>query len=228
MTRILFATLGLACCALLAGRVAEAQPPDPAAMAKQYAESARQNATLMKQYSWKMRVEMNVDGKAHPAQIYQMRYDMDGKLQKTPLTAPEEIKKKRGLIRGAIQKNKIEDFKEWSAQLHELIKDYMAPTPGNMMDFYGKARMSPGPDSTAQMAAGDFLQKGDKATFWVNKETSAPVRYNFVTVLDGDAVEGNVEFAQVTGGPRYPGRVTVSVPARKVTTKVENFDFLKQ
>ncbi len=228
MTRILFTTLGLACCVLLSGRDAGAQPPDPAAMAKLYAESARQNATLMRQYSWKMRVEMTVDGKTHPAQIYQMRYDMDGKLQKTPLTAPEEIKKKRGLIRGAIQKNKIEDFKEWSAQLHELIKEYMAPSPGSMLDFYSKARMSPGPDSTAQMAAGDFLQKGDKATFWVDRESRAPLRYRFVTALEEDGVEGNVEFAQVTGGPRYPGRVTVSVPARKVTAKVENFDFLKQ
>ena len=104
----------------------------------------------------------------------------------------------------------------------------MAPSPGTMLDFYSKARMSPGPDSTAQMAAGDFLEKGDRATFWVNKATSAPVRYNFVTSLDGDSVEGSVEFAQVAGGPRYPGRVTVSVPARKVTTKVENSDFLKQ
>ncbi len=228
MTRTLFATLGLACCALLAGRTAGAQPPDPTAVAKQYAESARQNATLMRQYSWKMRVEMTVDGKTHPAQIYQMRYDMDGKLQRTALTAPEEVKKKRGLIRGAIQKNKIEDFKEWSEQLQDLIKDYMAPSPGAVLDFYSKARMSPGSDTTAQVAAGDFLQKGDRATFWVHKQSSAPVRYSFVTALDEESVEGNVEFAQVTGGPRYPGRVTVSVPGRKVTAKVENFDFVKQ
>lgn len=228
MTRTICATFGLACCALLAGSIARAQPPDPADMAKRYAESARQNAALMRQYSWKMRVEMTVDGKVRPAQIYQMRYDMDGKLQKTPLAAPEQVKKKRGIIRGAIQKEKIEDFKEWAEQLTEVVGEYMAPSPGTMMDFYSKARMSPGPDGTAQMAAGDFLQKGDKATFWVHKETNAPVRYNFVMTLDGDGVEGNVEFGQVTDGPRYAGRVSVLVPARKVTAKIENYDFMKQ
>lgn len=222
------AIVGASCLALLFGCLAQAQPPDPAAMAKQYAENARQNATVMKQYSWKMRVEMTVDGKTKPAQIYQMRYDVDGVLQKTPLTAPEPVKKKRGLIRGAIQKEKIEDFKEWAEQLAETVKSYMTPSPGTMMDFYSKATMSPAPDGTAQMSAGGFLQKGDKATFWVNKETSAPVRYQFSTTLDGDPVDGNVEFHRVTDGPQYAARVTVSVPARKVTAKIENFDYLKQ
>jgi len=228
MTQTTRAIVGVACLALVGGGIAQAQPPDPAAMAKQYAENARENATLMKQYSWKMRVEMTVDGKSRPAQIYQMRYDMDGKLQKTALTAPEQVKKKRGIIRGAIQKSKIEDFKEWSAELAEVVKEYMAPSPGTMMDFYGKAVMSPGPEGTAQMSAGDFIQKGDKATFWVNRETNAPVRYQFFTTCDGDPVEGNVELSRVTDGPRYAGRVAVSVPARKVTARIENFDFTKQ
>jgi len=227
MTRTIRATLGLACCALLAGGIAGAQLPDPAAMAKRYAESARQNADLMKQYSWKMRVETTVDGKTRPAQIYQLRYDRDGKLQKTPLTAPEQVKKKRG-IRGAIQKGKIEDFQEWTGQLAEVVQEYMTPSPGTMMDFYAKARMSPAPDGTAEASAGDFLRKGDRATFWIDKGTHAPVRFDFVTTLDEDAVEGKVEFGQVTDGPRYAGRVTVSVPARKVTAKVENFDYMKQ
>ena len=197
-------------------------------MARQYEERARENAASMKRYSWKMRVEMTVDGKTHPAQIYQMRYDLDGNLQKTALTAPEQVKKKRGLIRGAIQKEKIEDFQEWSEKLAETVKRYMAPSPGTMMDFYGKAVMSPAPDGTAQMSAAGFLEKEDRATFWVNRETGDPVRYRFLAQLDGDAVDGSLEFSRVAGGPQYPARVTVSVPAKKVTAKVENYDFLEQ
>lgn len=227
MTQIIRAIAGFACLGLLSGGAARAQPPDPATMATQYADAARENATLMKQYSWKMRVEMTVDGDTKPAQIYQMRYDRDGNLQKTPLTAPEQVKRKRG-IRGAIQKDKIEDFREWSAKLAELIQRYMAPSPGTMMDFYGKAVMSPGPNGTGQMSAGGFLQKDDRVTFWVNRETNDPLRFQFITALEGDRVEGNVEFDRVTGGPQYAARVAVSVPERKIAAKVETFDYLKQ
>jgi len=215
------------CLGALAGGSMRAQAQDPAAMAKQYAESAKLNAEMMTQYSWKMRVELTLDKETKPAQIYQLRYDADGKLQKTQVTATEEVKKKRG-IRGKIQKGKIEDFKEWTEQVVELLKDYMAPSPGTMMDFYSKAAMSSAEGGTVQMSATGFLTKEDKATFWIDKETGTPVRYQFVTTLDGDSIEGNVEFQRVTDGPQYPARVTVSVPAREVTAKIEQFDFVKQ
>ena len=41
----------------------------------------------------------------------------------------------------------------------------MAPTAGNMMDFYSKAAMAQAPDGTARMSAGGFLQPGDTATY---------------------------------------------------------------
>jgi hypothetical protein len=227
MNRSTCTFVAIACAAVLPGTVAWAQPPDAAEMARRYGESARQNATLMQQYSWKMRSELTIKGEAKPAQIYQLRYDLDGKLQKTQVTAAQEPKKKRG-IRGANQKGKIEDFQAWAAELADLVKGYMAPSPGTMMDFYGKATMSPSPDGTAQMSAGSFLQPGDKATFWVDKQTSAPVRFQFNTSLQGDPVEGIVEFGRVPNGPQYAARISVSVPAKKVTAKIENFDFVKQ
>jgi hypothetical protein len=226
MNRSVGASLVVACIAVLPGTPAGSQPPDPAAMAKRYSESAQKNAALLRQYSWKMRTEVTIKGDTKPAQIYQMRYDLDGKLQKTQLTAPQEVKKKRG-IRGAIQKGRIEDFQEWVAELTDLVKGYMAPSPGTMLDFYARATMSPATDSTAQVSAPAFLQKGDRATFWVDRETGAPVRFRFDTTLDGDPVEGNVDFGRIPGGPPYAARVKVSVPARNVSAKIENFDFQK-
>ena len=55
--------------------------PDPAAMASGYAQEAQQNAALMRQYSWKMRVEVTVKDETKPPKIYQMRFDVDGKPQ---------------------------------------------------------------------------------------------------------------------------------------------------
>jgi hypothetical protein len=212
---------------LLSAGVVLAQTPDPASMARQYAVNARENATLMRQYIWQMRVEITLKGNTKPAQLYQMRFDADGKPQKTLLTQPQEEKKGRG-VRGRVKANKIEDFQEWAGKLAELVKGYMAPTPGTMMDFYAKAVLSSSPDGTVQISAGDFIQKGDKATYWLDKETKIPRRFAFETALDGDAVSGQVEFGQVEGGPQYAARITVEVPSKKVAAKIENFNYQRQ
>jgi len=204
-----------------------AQGADPGAMASQYAANAKQNAAVTRQYAWQMRVEVTLKGEPKPAQLYQMRFDVDGKPQKTLLTAPAEEKKGRG-IRGRIKENKIEEFKEWAGKLAELVKGYMAPTPGTMMDFYAKAAYSQSPDGKVQISGTSFIQPGDKASYWIDPATQSPCRFEFQTVLDGDPVSGKVEFAQVPGGPQYFARLLVSVPAKKVSAKIENFNYQKQ
>lgn len=204
-----------------------AQGGDPGAMASQYAANAKANAAVTRQYAWQMRVEVTLKGEPKPAQLYQMRFDVDGKLQKTLLTAPAEEKKSRG-IRGRIKENKIEEFKEWAGKLAELVKGYMAPSPGTMMDYYAKAAYSKSPDGKVLISGGSFLHPGDKASYWIDPSTQSPSRFEFQTVLEGDPVSGKVEFAQVPGGPQYFARLQISVPAKNVSAKIENFNYQKQ
>ena len=227
-TRIATRTALFAAAAIAAAlpAAALAQGADPGALASQYAANAKQNATLLRQYSWKMRVEPTIKGETKPPTVYQLRFDLDGKLQKTVLTAPPAPEAK-GLGK-RIKEKKIEEMKDWAGDLAELVKKYMAPTPGNMMDFYAKAKVTPSPDGTAQVTAGSFLQPGDTATFWIDKATNVPVRYAFTTALEGDPVDAKVDYGQVQGGPQYAARVVVNVPAKEISAKVETFDYLKQ
>ncbi|MBP7147676.1 MAG: hypothetical protein KBD01_09035 [Acidobacteria bacterium] len=227
MSRSMCRTTAVASCAFALVGMASPQPPDAADMAKQYAKNAQQNAALMRNYSWKMRVEVTVKGDSRPASLYQVRYDANGELQKTLLTPPADPQKKRGL-RGAIQKNKTEEFRDWAGQLSELVKRYMAPTAGEMMDFYAKATMRPGPDGTAEMSAGDFVSQGDKVTFWVDKAANRPLRFHFATTLDEDPVEGKVKYGLRDDGLQYPEHIVISVPAKKVSAIIETFDYLRQ
>lgn len=204
-----------------------AQSTNPGAMADQYAASAKKNAELTRHYAWQMRIALTVKGDPKPASLYQMRFDADGKLQKTLLSAPPEEKKARG-IRGRIKENKIEDFKEWADTLGDLVKDYMAPTPGTMMDFYAKAAYSQSPDGTVQVSASGFIQPKDKVTFWLDPATKSPRRFAFQTVLDEDAVSGQVDFGQVTDGPQYAARLVVNVPGKEVSATIENFNYQRQ
>jgi len=200
---------------------------DPGAMASQYAANAKANATLMRQYTWQMRIELTLKGEVKPAQLYQMRFDMDGKPQKTLLSAPADEDGGRG-IRGRIKKNKIEDFKEWAGKLADLVKDYIAPTPGTMMDFYAKAAYAQAADGTIQISGVGFIQPGDKVNFLLDPATKAPRRFSFSTVLGEDAVSGTVDFGQVPGGPQYAARLVVNVPSKEVSAKIENFNYQRQ
>jgi len=213
--------------AVLGGGMAHAQGPGNAgAMADKYAAESRANAQLMRQYTWQMRVAVTYKDKPEAPALYQMNWAPDGTLQKTLLSAPQK-ESGRG-IRGRIKKGKIEDFQKWLGELADLVKKYMAPSPGTMMDFYSKATFSSTPDGTVAVSALGFIQPGDHVTFFVNPKTNKPERFTFTTSLDGDPVTGTVNYGQVTGGPQYAEQITAAVPAKEVTAVINNFNFIKQ
>ena len=151
---------------------AQAQGPNPGLAADAYATHAKQNAELMQKYTWKMRVQLTYKGEDKPAQLYQMNY-VNGQLQKTLLSAPPaETGRKHG-IKHRIKEKKIDEFKDWAAQLTDLVKRYMAPTPGTMMDFYSSATFSPVPSGNVRATDTGFIQPGDTATYWIDPATQA-------------------------------------------------------
>jgi hypothetical protein len=204
-----------------------AQNPNAGQMAEQYAQNARANAQLTRQYTWQMRVALTYKDEAQPPQLYQMNWAPDGTLQKTLISAPPEEKKRRGL-RKHIAESEIADFKKWLGDLTELVKQYMAPTPGQMMDFYSKATMTPAPNGGAAAIGTNFIQPGDKVTYYLDPATHQPTSYSFRTTLQGDTVSANVIYGTVAGGPQYASQITVAVLAKQVTMVVQNFNYLKQ
>ena len=222
--------------------VVAAQTPDLAAKIQKFGESAKANAGALRAYAWKQRVQVTLKGEAKPAKLYQMRYDVDGKVQKTELTseAPkkEPEKEDRGRDRGrrggdAVKKqiveNKIEDAKEYAAALADLCKDYLAPSPDLLTAFFSKAKPTQVPGGMVQLTGQDVLTKGDKLVYEIDADTQALKRVMFTAPLEGDPVDGTVEFGSVpNGGPNYAARVTVNAPAKKLTATIENFEYVKQ
>src|SRR5437868_5656313 len=53
-----------------------------------FAESQKANAQTLRQYSWKSRTEIKLKGESKNVKLEQVRYDADGKVQKTPIGTP--------------------------------------------------------------------------------------------------------------------------------------------
>lgn len=203
------------------------QQPDAMKLTQQFTDATKKNMALMRQYSWKMRVQLTLKGEAKALMLYQMRFDMDGKLKKILLSVPPKQKKRQGLRKRIAQK-KITQVKEWVAKLMGLHRRYTTPTPVTMLDFFGKAKYQVLNDGTVQFSAAGFLQANDRATFWFDQQSHQPRRFKFSSSLEGAAVEGLVEYAKVAFGPTFAGRTTLKVSGKKMSAKIENFDFIKQ
>jgi hypothetical protein len=224
LTTALFA--GLGCGLALSSAAVAQQSPPPGVLADEYAQSMQQNAKLLKQYSWTMRVVLTKDGEEQTPELYMMRHDVDGNLQKTPLTVQKK-KSYRGLI-GRMKKKDVDKAQKYLSSVAELVKQYATPSPGAMMDLFSRAPITPGQNGTVQISGSNFLNKGDSVVFVLDQATHQPKLYNFSTLLDKDEIEGTIKFGMVPNGPRYPSEINVMVPAKNLQAQVDTYNYVRQ
>lgn len=209
---------------LLLASSAAAQAPNPGQMADAYATGAKANAQLMQKYTWKMRIQLTYKGEEKPAQLYQMNY-VGGQLQKTLISAPPEESGRKHGIKHRVTEDKMAEIKGEVDSLVGLTKKYMAPTPGQMFDFYSKATIAPGPGGV-QASGSNFILPGDKVTYTIDPATKSPTSFNFTTSLSGKPVTGTATYAQVPGGPKYASTMTINDPTDNLSVAVTNFEYV--
>ena len=196
---------------LLAGS-ASAQSQDMKALAQEFGQSAKQNAMALRMYAWQMRVEITLKGEPKPAKLFAMRFDPDGVVQKTALNPAPPEEPTRGL-KGRIKEKKVAEFKEWAGDLVDLCKGYLVPSPALLQSFFAKVLTAPAPGGFVQLYAEGVISPGDKLVYQVDPKTKALNRVLFHATLEGDPIDGTVEFANVPGaapvtrrGPRSARR----------------------
>jgi hypothetical protein len=208
--------------------LASAQSQDMKAMAQQFGQSAKANAAALHMYSWTMRVEVTLKGDPKPAKLYAMRFDTAGVVQKTLLNPAPPPEPSRGL-KGKIKEKKIAEFKEWAGDLVELCKGYLIPSPALLQAFFARVLTTPAPGGFVQLYAEGVISPGDKLTYEIDPKTQAINRVLFHATLDGDPIDGTVQFANVPGGgPSYAATTMVNAPAKNLTAKIENFQYVRQ
>lgn len=214
--------------ALALGVVLCAQSSDMKATAQQFGQSARANAAALRMYSWKMRVEVTLKGDTKPAKVFAMRFDANGVPQKTLLNPAPPVEPTRGL-KGKIKEKKIAEFKEWAGDLVDLSKGYLIPSPALLQAFFARVLTAPAPGGFVQLYAEGVIAPGDKLVYEIDPKTQAINRVLFHATLDGDPIDGTVQFASVPGGgPSYAATTMVNAPAKELTAKIENFEYVRQ
>jgi len=201
--------------------------PAFAQVAERFLQTQRENALALRKYTWKSRVEVRQGGETRSVQLFHIRYDIDGSLQKTALggTPPPELPR-RPLLRKVAEK-KTREYQELVGALSELARSYANLPPERMQALLGGANVIAPldrPAESVQVQANNVLQQGDSMTTWIDSSTHQQQRVEVRTFLDGKAVRVVSEFRRLAGGPTYAARVVVEYPSESLRLVTENFD----
>lgn len=191
----------------------------------------------LKSYTWMIRTEVQIKGKAQPPKLEKARYDLDGKVQKTlmsPPPAPETASQPSGRRRGRGRvKNRIIEKKK--GEIQELVKGltqtatgYLKAYPQQLKEFFARAHVTRGVDAEAGIlfVEGEaFLKPEDKVSYRINLADSHPEKIDVHTIYDDEPFQVTAEFVVLPEGPVTMGRLVLDYPEDEIHIKVENYDY---
>ena len=219
-------------CIILAASMARplsAQEADPTQLAMGYSQAVTANIVTMAQYSWQQRIEVVVDGNVVWIDLYQVRFDSDGRLQKTLVNHDVQVGQKKR-IRGRVQSSKLDGLEEAVVNLENMTRAYATASAGSLLDFFLGAQISPATeyDDTSLVQGGNLLNQGDRVSLWVDNERLLPVKMALGVAADGKPVGVDVYYRHLRGGLFVMDHVGMEIPDDNITINYENFDYRQQ
>ena len=208
---------------------------------EQFAQAQKENSAALKNYTWKSRTELVMKGESKNVKLEQVRYDLDGKQQKTDISGAQpqptqEAGGGRGRRRGggrlkqkAVEKKKA-DFAELMKGLVQLVASYAHLPPDKMQAFAQNATVAPGQGEMADalMIQGTNVQlPGDTMGVWIDPKSYMMRRIEIHSSFEDKPVHFTGEFSAAADGPTYPARLTLQYPDKEVELTIENYDYTR-
>ena len=175
---------------------------------QQAAQKLSQNQQQLRAYSWTKRTEVLIEGQP-VMRLVKVRYDIDGKLQRTPLSASGDLTPEmEGLIR----------------DLENRGFAYTQPDPKAFAVFLQRSEIWEGRNSgTIRIEGENFLQSGDSVE--LNGRGQRIEKAEIETSYRGAPLQIKADYRTLpNSGPTYVARLIVSYPGQGLELKIENFD----
>jgi hypothetical protein len=231
-TIIIALCLGLSACLILAS-LSSAQ--DPKQMLQQkvaaFKQSTAENQQALRRYSWTENTQLSLKGEVKSTKVEMCRYGPDGKVQKTPLSAPPEEKQMRGLKKKVVEK-KTDEMKDYMERVVSLIGRYIPPSPDLIKADVagGNASFSPQGPGAILLQFKNFVKSGDMVSFTLNTDVKAIRQVKVDTYLDDaekDQVDLQVDFQTLPDGTNYAASKNLNVAAKKIVVDVTTANYQK-
>jgi hypothetical protein len=194
-------------------------------------QSVAANQQKLHQYQWTETTQLTLKGDAKPPKQSLARYGPDGKVQKTPIDAPQQQQQqggRNGRIKQRVVEKKKEEAQEYGQQIKTLLALYVPPDPQHMQQAFqaGKASLNKG-TSTVNLVFTDYALPGDQMTLSFDPASKKISALNVKTYMDDpkDAVTLAVQFSTLPDGTNYVQKTDLNATAKQlqVTTTSANF-----
>jgi len=166
----------------------------------------------LRQYSHSMRTEVRLKGQQQSVTMEKMRYDLDGRLQATPLGGSGNLSP---------------EMQQLVDALAQLGMSYTQPDPRKFERFLQTASVwegRRGDVGTIRIEGENFLQNGDLVD--LGGQNDRPERMMVETSYQKLPATVRADYRGLPeGGPNYVARLLVSIPSDNVEVIVENFDY---
>ena len=181
------------------------------------------NTEKLKEFIWKRKSDVSVNGQLKLTTITEFSFDKDGKLQAKLVDAESSVKKKPGL-RGRAQAGAAEDKADYVGKALELSLAYTLLTKGQLIDFFSKAAVTE-KDGVIEATAENVYVQGDKLTMHIDKKTNLYHDKKFSSLLGKDPIDGEIKYEKFSSGTNHGSITVLNMPAQKMKIDAKNQDY---
>jgi hypothetical protein len=222
-----------------------AQQPAAPAGGKDHAAAVKQSLqtsmAALRQYQWVETTAVSMKGEEKSRTQSSCVYSADGKVQKTPMAAPEpesngrdrgrDKDRDRG-VKARVVENKKEEISDATKEAIAVVKDYVPPDPARIQAAKdaGKLTVSqPDPQGRVTIVIKDYAKAGDTLTLDVNAASDRISAVTVSTFTDKakDAVQLKISFGALTDGTMYPATTNLDVKSQNLAVVIQNSGYKK-
>jgi hypothetical protein len=197
-------------------------------LALKISEAQANNLISLKNYSWKMSSNIEVEGELKLVVLTQFRFNTNGELEKTQISNEWKVEKKK-FVAGKKQQSAMEESQKVSEEAFNLLKQYLFMSKGQLVDFYEKANVSKSSEEgTIVIEANSVVVKDDNVVQTVDEETLLTHSMNIKSILSTNNMTSTVKLESLEDGTNRPVQLIVEIPTKNLKIVMENFDFILQ
>ena len=190
-------------------------------------QSVAENQQKLHQYQWMETTQLTLKGDPKPPSQSACQYGPDGKVQKTPMTAPPPPPS-GGRMKQKVIANKKEEMKDYMGEVKALLAKYVPPDPQAMQQAFQAGKVSLTPDAgMAQIVFKDYALPGDQMTLSFDTGAKKITTVNVNTYMDDpkDVVTLAVQFASLPDGTNYVQQTVLDASAKSLVVTTTNSDY---
>lgn len=196
-------------------------------------QAAAMNKQMLAQYTWMEQDIISIKGEEKKEELYNVQLGPDGKPQKTPVdpnSVSDDERRRRGL-RGRIIEKKTEEYKEYAESIKTLIQQYVPPERDLLQQAYQQGNIMIGPQANSpgeyKLVISNYVKQGDNMTLVMDKAQKDLVSLTIASYLSdpSDAVNVNVQFSRLPGGPNHVSTETINGVSKHLTIEVQNSNY---